>query len=397
MDSSHDQKFKQRKASEGFNGTKPTNGHQKPKTIISVKISDVEPSNIEYIWKPTIPRARPVAIEGYPGVGKTALIMKIIAHATTGMAFPNLLDNEPPNPNFEPMTVCIFTSEDDVSDTIRPRLEVNRANCERVIHIPGWTNEDGEQGQITMRDIGLLKSVLNTHKPGMIIFDPFQAYFGPGTDMNKANETRPVLAAVDMLCREHNCTPIFVRHVGKSRREAINAGLGSIDISGIMRSIIYIGMDPNDENQRILAHSKSNGGRIARSLAYVMKSDQYTYQIDENTPAITIEAPLIKWNGFSNLSANDLSMPLAHDDQEERSMLMQAMDFLNDLLSAEPLPAKDVEAACKANGFSSPTVRRAKAKLGIKSKKLPAPSDDETKSGSWLWELPEQLPNVTDE
>ena len=116
------------------------------KTLHVTQLSTVLPVRTEYLWRPFIPRGRPVTLEGDPGIGKSALTCKIIAHLTTGKVFPNVLPGTPPLSDFDPVNVCLFTSEDDSGDTIRPRLEANGADCERVYRIEGWKTPDGEQG-----------------------------------------------------------------------------------------------------------------------------------------------------------------------------------------------------------------------------------------------------------
>jgi putative DNA primase/helicase len=367
----------------------PESGDNKKRLQVT-QLSTVRPVRTEFLWKPFIPRGRPVTLEGDPGVGKSALICKIISHLSTGKAFPNVLPGTPALSDFDPVNVCLLTSEDDSGDTIRPRLEVNGADCSRVYRLEGWQTPDGEHGSITMQDLDLLRMAMNDYKPAMIVFDPFQAYFGKDVDMNRANQTRPVLDAVDNLCRAHNCTPLFIRHVGKSHREAIYAGLGSIDIAGVMRSILFLGQDTENETRRILAHAKMNGGRIGQSLAYKMVSVEYDITTDDGF--ITVEAPMLKWDGLSSLKANDLSMPIASEAYEERGVVDQAADFLRELLSDGAVLATEAKKEYESAGFTKATMRRAQAKLKVVTRRQAPPSgewpEDGNKKAPWEWALP---------
>jgi hypothetical protein len=47
-------------------------------------LATVMPEQVHWLWKPYLPLARPVALEGDPGVGKSSLIAKIAAHLTAG-------------------------------------------------------------------------------------------------------------------------------------------------------------------------------------------------------------------------------------------------------------------------------------------------------------------------
>jgi hypothetical protein len=359
------------------------------KQLRVTQISTVTPTRTDYLWDPLIPRARAVALDGDPGVGKSALTCKITAHLTSGKAFPNVLTGTPPPEDFDPVTVCLMTSEDDKGDTIRPRLEANGADCTRVFLIEGWQTPDGEYGQVTMQDLDLLRKIMNEYNPALLVFDPFQAYFGRNVDMNRANETRPVLDAIDSLCREYNCTPFFVRHVGKSRREAIHAGLGSVDITGVMRSELFLGRDPENEHRRILAHTKMNGGRMGQSIAYRMVSVEHDILTDEGI--ITVEAPLIQWDGLSSLKANDLSMPAGSDAHEERALVDQAVDFLRELLGPRAMLVSKAETECKHAGYTQSTIRRARVKLNVIARRQMPESGEYPPGGvanqPWEWAL----------
>jgi hypothetical protein len=360
------------------------------KQLRVTQISTVTPTRTDYLWRPYIPRGRPVALDGDPGVGKSALIYKITAHLTNGERLPNVLPGTPPPEDFDPVVVCLMTSEDDKGDTIRPRLEANGADCTRAFLIEGWETPDGEYGQVTMQDLDLLRSAMDDYHPALIVFDPFQAYFGRNVDMHRANETRPVLDAIDSLCREYNCTPLFVRHVGKSRREAIHAGLGSVDITGVMRSELFLGQDPENEHRRILAHTKMNGGRMGQSIAYRMVSVEHDILTDEGT--ITVEAPQIQWDGLSSLKANDLSMPAGSDTHEERALVDQAVDFLRELLGPRAMLSSKAETESKHAGFTQATIRRARAKLRVIVRRQMPESGEYPPGGvaelPWEWALP---------
>jgi hypothetical protein len=360
------------------------------KKLQVTQLSTVQPARTEYLWNPFLPRGRPVALEGDPGVGKSALTCKIISHLTTGRPFPNVLRGTPPPSDFDPVNVCLLTTEDDSGDTIRPRLKANGADCSRVYRIEGWQTPDGDHGQVTMQDLGLLKMALTTYMPALIVFDPFQSYFGKDVDMHRANQTRPVLDAVDHLCRSYNCTPLFIRHIGKSHREAIYAGLGSIDIAGVMRSILLLGQDPENEHRRILAHAKANGGRIGQSIVYQIASVEHDIYLDDGT--VTVNAPVLHWVRLSSLKANDLSMPVSDDPQGDKAVVDDAVDFLRELLAPGPMLAKEAESECKSAGYTVATIRRAKAKLGVLTRRQIPESGNWPPGGirraPWEWALP---------
>jgi hypothetical protein len=356
------------------------------KRVQVLQLSTVTPERVEYLWKPYIPTARPVAIEGDPGIGKSTLVAKIIAHITSGKAFPNLFDGIPPPKDFTPQNVCLLTSEDDPADTLAPRIIANGGDTSRVFLITGWAQPDGEKGVVTMQDLAVLRQALEAHRPVLCVFDPIQSYFGTGIDMNHASDTRPVLDAVAELCKEYGCTPLYVRHIGKTQRaKALHAGLGSIDITGNMRSVLFLGQDPDNKERRIIAHSKSNNVK-GPSMAYRVQ----TVECDIPTPnggSVRVEAPRLDWDGRSELSADDLAAPPEVEKEENNSALEQAQEFLLELLKDGPVLYTEVKKALEPAGIAMITVKRAKPLVGVKSRRRSV-ADAPSKDRPWEWYLP---------
>jgi hypothetical protein len=345
------------------------------------RLSTVWPERVRHLWKPYLPLGRPVAVEGDPGIGKSSLVAKIIAHLTSGQAFPNVLHGQVSQP-FPACNVCILTAEDDAGDTILPRVAVNGGDSSRVYLIDGWHQPDGAQGPVTMQDLDLLKEAFEQFAPRLLVFDPVQSFFGRRVDMNSASDTRPVLDDVIALCKSHDCTPLFVRHIGKARRDkALYAGLGSIDITAAMRSVLFLGQDPDNETRRVVAQSKANNAKLGPSLAYRIVSVEH----DVITPTgdlVTVEAPRLDWDGLSPLTATDLASPPV-TNEEEGTALDQAKAFLVELLTEAPLLADEVAKAAKAVGIAMMTIRRAKPLAGVKTRRRHL---ENVPSKAWPWE-----------
>jgi hypothetical protein len=344
-------------------------------------LAAVMPERVHWLWKPYLPLGRPVGLEGDPGVGKSSLVAKITAHLTTGQPFPNVIHGQAPQP-VSACNVCLLTAEDDPGDTILPRIAVNGGDPARVYLIDGWHQLDGAQGPVTMQDLDLLTQALERHTPRLLVFDPVQSFFGKGIDMNHASDTRPVLDAVVALCKQYRCTPLFVRHIGKARRDkALYAGLGSIDITAAMRSVLFLGADTENDQRRILAQSKANNAGLGASLAYRIVSVDHAL-LTPTGDRVTVEAPRLDWDGLSPLTATDLASPPLTND-EEVSALDQAREFLRELLTDGPMLAEEVSAAAKQAGIAMATIRRAKPLAGIQTKRRRL---ENVPSKEWPWE-----------
>ena len=95
-----------------------------PWTSVVKTLSDYAFERKRYLWFPVLPEAEPVSIEGDPGCGKSAIVIKMICHLTTGTAFPTLFPDHQEEA-LHPRHVVLFSSEDDPSTTIKLRVGLN--------------------------------------------------------------------------------------------------------------------------------------------------------------------------------------------------------------------------------------------------------------------------------
>ena len=178
-------------------------------------------------------------------------------------------------------------------------------------------------------------------------------------DLHRANETRSVLAPLAEISAKFRCSTVIVRHLKKGDSKSIYRGLGSIDILAAVRSVLLVGVDPQDKDKRVLVHNKSNLAQLGESLGYTIEGNQFS------------------WTGPSKLGASEI---LGSDvfNTDEKSVLEEACEFLLDLLKFGPLSAADIFKQARQNGFSEKTLRRAKGFLKVKSQKS---------GNQWNWVL----------
>ena len=103
-------------------------------------------------------------------------------------ALPAACTNRKPFPHMavhEPFNVIYQTAEDGLGDTIKPRLMEAEADLDRILVI-----DESKQG-LSLSDERIERAIRQTGAR-LIILDPIQAYVGEKTDMNKANEIRPM-------------------------------------------------------------------------------------------------------------------------------------------------------------------------------------------------------------
>jgi putative DNA primase/helicase len=324
-----------------------------------VCLADVPPSAVTWLWKPYIPLGMLTMVSGDPGVGKTFIGYSIAAELTRGRCLNGS--------SCRRENVVCLTVENAAAEVVRPRFEMLGGDVKRFFLLAGTVqvNDGKEQrGTITLHDIALLDETLATTGARLVIVDPIQSYFGAKVDMHRSNETRPLLDGLAKLAEKYDCAILLLRHVSKqSGGRAIHRGLGSIDLTGAVRSELLAGSLPDDPGSRALVHIKSNVGPYGPSIAYEI-DDEGRFRWLEGTCDITaaqlLETPRRTAGG---------------------SALARAMEWLRSALAAGSRPSVEIQTSAKAGGISMATLRRAKDELGVKSQK--AAMDD-----GWDWALP---------
>ena len=94
-----------------------------------IRMSEVQSQEIEWLWYPFIPYGKLTIIQGDPGDGKTTMVLNLAAKLSKGEALDENMKVT------EPVNVIYQTAEDGLADTVKPRLELAGADCERIIEI----------------------------------------------------------------------------------------------------------------------------------------------------------------------------------------------------------------------------------------------------------------------
>ena len=211
-----------------------------------IRMSEVQSQEIEWLWYPFIPYGKLTIIQGDPGDGKTTMVLNLAAKLSKGEALDKNMKVT------EPVNVIYQTAEDGLADTVKPRLELAGADCERIIVI------DESDKSLSMVDERLEEAIVRTGAR-LLILDPIQAYLGGGMDMNRANEARDMTKKLGALAEKTKCAIILIGHMNKaSGNKAAYRGMGSIDFFAVARSdIVNIGLHFFHKDVRLYAASCS--------------------------------------------------------------------------------------------------------------------------------------------
>ena len=310
----------------------------KPETVKIIRMSDVELTPVEWLWKPYLPFGKLSVLQGNPGEGKTYFAMHLAAACTNGKLLPNM-------ERMEPFNVIYQTAEDGLGDTVKPRLIEAGADLDRVLVI------DDSEVQLTLSDERIEKAIIENNAR-LVIIDPIQAYLGADVDMNRANEVRPIFMRLGQVAQRTGCAILLIGHLNKAAgMQSLQRGLGSIDIAAAVRSVMFIGKLKHDPTMRILTHEKSSLAPPGASLAFSLG--------DEGG---------FRWVGEYDITADEM---LSGIEPQRETKTQQAKDLICALLAGgKQVLSEDIDKAALERGIPGRTVRDAKRELGdaLKSK-----------------------------
>jgi hypothetical protein len=310
---------------------------------------------VSWLWPGYIGSGRLTLLDGDPGVGKSLVTLDLMARLTSGREFP---DGSRPG---AARAAVVLSGEDDLAETLRPRLLAAGADLGRV---HAW--DVGAGLAQFPRDCPELQELIQATGAGLVILDPFFAFLGP--DVAGLNDLM-IRRALDPLARVAQATGaavLLIRHLRKaSAGEAIHRGLGSIAILGAARTALLVALDPDDPERRVLACSKSNLGSLAASLGF-------------RITATAAGVARIDWQGPVPYAADELLAP-----QRPRGQAVpQALAFLREQLARGPRDRRGLLTEAGEAGISLRTLERAKALLGVASEQR-----REGGRNVWYWRL----------
>ena len=341
------------------------NSNGKDSIVQIVRMSEIKPCRMFWIWKPYIPMRKLTILRGDPGCGKTSFALQLAAIFSRGDIFPGQVKEDicSENGHFQGGDVLFISAEDDLDDSIVPRLIAANADLDGVLSV----DDSKFCGSLSFTD-PKFEALIKASNARLVIIDPIQAFIGAGVDGHRANEVRPVMSHLRYLARQYACAIVLIEHLNKNMGgKAIYRGLGSIDITAAARSILMLGSNEKDPTQKGVAHIKSNVGQLGNVIGFNITDDGFKWDLDST---ITKEAIL----GISSAS----------NGENGQSTLDKACEFLQEVLKEDARTARDITIMAQQFNISKTTLQRAREKLGVETIRKGF-----GKGSEYLWSLKE--------
>lgn len=337
---------------------------------VLVRLSDVQPESISWIWPGRLAAGKITLLVGDPGLGKSTIALDIIARVTTGRSWP---DGAAPVLRAD---VLLLSQEDGLADTIRPKLDAQGADVTRVHHLAVLRAGDRERA-IQLADAEQIEQAIRETCARVVVIDPLSAYLG-SSDSHRDAEVRGLLAPLAAGAERTGAALLCVMHLSKvGQRPAIYRAAGSIAFTAAARIVLAVAADPDRPERRIVAPIKSNLSAPPPALAY--QFDDVGRLTWENGPATDVDVDALL-----------AGPPTGRDAAEQTDAEQVLLELLEDT-DGWPLEAKHALEAGRARGIHERTLQRTARRMGIRMTRTGF-----GRGGRWLWHRPSDIDDTPD-
>lgn len=337
---------------EGNSEPPPSGASATPSSLLTggVKLilgSSIEPKPYDWLWPGMLVRGKLHLIAGGPGCAKTTIALSFAATVTAGGLWPD-------GTRAPASDAIIWSSEDDVADTLVPRLRAAGADMGRIHFVKG---ADGSREFDPATDMAGLRAVAEKlGNVGLLIVDPIVC--AVAGDSHKNAETRRGLQPLVDLAQSLNAALFGITHFtkGTAGRDPLERVTGSLAFGAVAR-IVFAAAKVKDEDsgdvERIFVRTKSNIGPDGGGFKFALKEDAPL----PGYPSLTASA--VQWGDALEGAAQDLLKEAENAGESSKSE--DAAELIQETIRAKggEASATDLHAALKGAGIGKHSRYRA--------------------------------------
>jgi putative DNA primase/helicase len=341
--------------------------------VISIRMSQVVRKPIRWLFPDRIPIGKVTLIAGDPGLGKSFLTMDLIARVTTGGEIPASGGECVPQGS-----VVLLCAEDDLADTVGPRLDVAGADVDQIHVLQTLALPNGKREPFNLAHIPHLeRMIIRAAGPKLLVIDPVTAYIGGKVDDHKNSALRTVLGPLADMAARRNVAVVIVTHLNKSSgTKALNRITGSLAYVALARVAWLVVKDPENPEKRLFLSVKNNLAPEPSGLSY---------RIDRDTARVVWDDKPVLMTANEALKAHSEQEQSTGKDGEKAPKINrpgQARDFLIEILAeGVELSHDEIVVMANARGIAKNAIFEAKQAAGVKPRKVGF-------QGKWYWSIP---------
>lgn len=302
-------------------------------------LKDVEAKEVSWLWKPYIAFGKVTLIQGDTGIGKTSLLMKVIADLSNGIYPPTMFrECLQPQEKGKPLTTYYISIENGIDDTIVPLFDLLGGNREYVQY------QDERNGHFVLTGDEIRECVKMTGAR-LIVVDPWQQFLDNASSTDN-NALRNMIREVQNAAEETGAAVVLAGNYTKAIvRSDLTKGLGGAELNNTLRSILTV-KDGNDPSERQLTVTKMSF--LGKEVTPVVFRQDEKYKISYV---------------YDDYSMENEDAPMEDQDRSGGRRLSKGertADVIREILADGPLDSNEVKRRVNESEFSMTTVNRIK-------------------------------------
>ena len=340
--------------------TTPDSVRAQGRKIQLTRLDAIETLPVHWLWQARIPRGMFGLLAGREGLGKSLIVIWLIAQITRGKLRGHDFG--------KPRKAIICATEDSFAHTIVPRLVAADADLTMVARVDVKDGDVDSTLNLPM-DIPALVEEVKVNDVALIVLDPLTSRLSAKIDTHKDAEVRRALEPMARLAEDTDAAVLGLIHQNKStaNTDPNNLIMGSRAFSAVARYTLMVCEDPDreeDDPSFVLGQAKNSVGP-----SYGLPLMPYQIEPWEfvNERGVTIQTARIKWldedrsRTFSDVMrvGGKTRTSSARDDAER-----WLVEFLS-LREGRKASSSEIKRAAEAAGHNERTIRRASDDVGI--------------------------------
>jgi len=315
--------------------------------------SSIKVRPVRWLWDGRVALGTLALMGGREGIGKSTVCYQIAADITRGRLTGAYFG--------DPRSVVVAATEDSWEHTIVPRLMAAGADLDRIYRVDVTTSA-GFHGSLNLPgDLGELRKLITEADAAMVLLDPLMSRLDANLDTHKDADVRQALEPLVALADRCQIALLGLIHLNKSTTtDPLTMLMASRAFAAVARAVLFVTVDPESEQVRILGQPKNNLGRT--------DLPSLTFTIEGAVVAETDEGQVwtarLVWRGETSRSIDDV-LRTAAESNDSRSATQEAAAWLSDFLTMHKVASsKEIKDAGKADGHGIDALKRARQKIG---------------------------------
>ena len=328
---------------------------------------DVAPDRPEWLWDRWLAVGALHLLVGRQGNGKSTFAAWVVGNVSAGRhshGYAGVARR------------CALLSLEEPAERLVARLHATAADLPGVL-IFGDMEDFDEEGRPYRRpwrlpgDCSSLENVISEQGISLIVLDGLG--YSLNGDTHNYGVVGSALSALAGVAERTGCAIVGLTHPPKGSSDPATIAIGSTAWTAVARVVWLLGVDPDNEDRRVVQVSKSNYKLPDAGLSFVIGDDD------------RFDCGYVTGIQSSHITAEAIAA--ASVPADEKTERQEAQEVVRQILADGPMETAELQRLTRSAGISDRTVERARRDLGVKAKPRNDPGTG--KVSGWVVELPD--------